>query len=194
MLRSVLAAALLIPLPVCPANLPLMVVQPQSLMQVVCYGKDYISSGTAFRVGPRFGVSVNHVTSSGECYIDGKPIVLAYKSPTRDFSEVLTDDGPYLTVDCGGFVKGRRYLALGYARGEQNIVSLELTATGVTNQHGSVLTGMVPVIPGMSGGAVLDEETGRVVGTVNMENFEEGLSWSVPLSDTPICAKKGPIA
>jgi hypothetical protein len=48
---------------------------------------------------------------------------------------------------------------------------------------------MIPVIPGMSGGPIVDAETGRVVGTVNKENFEAGLSWSVQLKDTPICKK-----
>ena len=190
MIRAlVLAAALLIPSPVAPASLPLVVVQPSSIQQVICFGKGYISAGTAFRVGPQLELSVNHVTSEPNCYIDGKPINLAYKSPDRDFSELVADDGPYLTIDCGGFVKGKRYLAIGYARGLPNLYTVELTGTGQTDSGESVLTGMVPVIPGMSGGPVIDEETGRVVGTTNMENFEEGLSWSVPLSSTPLCSK-----
>jgi hypothetical protein len=41
----------------------------------------------------------------------------------------------------------------------------------------------------MSGGAVLDADTGAVVGTVNAANWEDGTSFSIPLSDTPVCKK-----
>lgn len=187
----VLASALLIPSPVAPATLPLMVIQPQSIVQVICYGKGGVWAGTAFRIGPGgLGASVNHVTSSGgTCLIDGKPMNLAYKSPTYDFSEVLLDDGPYIPIDCGGFVKGKRYLGVGYARGLSTLTTVELTATGETSENESVLEGMWTVVPGMSGGVLIDEETGRAVGTINMDDFQDGLSWSVPLSVTPLCKK-----
>ena len=187
------AASLLIPSPVAPANMtPMVVVSPDAIVQVMCFGKDWISAGTAFRVGPTgLAFSVNHVTTStGQCFVAGKPLNIAYKSPDRDFSEILVEAGPYLQVDCGGFVKGRKYVAFGYARGLSDVVSVELTALGKTNQNESLLYGMIPVIPGMSGGPILDAETGKVVGTVNMEDFEDGLSWSVPLSDTPVCHKR----
>ena len=187
----VLASALLIPSPVAPATLPLMVIQPQSILQVICYGKGEVWAGTAFRIGPGgLGASVNHVTSSGgTCLIDGKPMNLAYKSSTYDFSEVLLDDGPYIPIDCGGYIKGHKYLAAGYARGEPNIYTIELTATGETDHNESTLIGMLTVIPGMSGGVLIDEETGRAVGTINMDDFQDGVSWSVPLSVTPLCSK-----
>ena len=186
------AASLLIPSPVAPATLQtLVVVPPEAIVQVICIGKNYVSAGTAFRVGPSgLALSVNHVTSGdAQCFIQGKRINLAYKSPDRDFSEVLMDEGPYLQIDCGGFVKGRKYIAAGYARGEKNLVTVELTALGVTNDGESLLYGMVPVIPGMSGGPIFDAETGKVVGTVNRENFEEGLSWSEELKQQPICKR-----
>jgi hypothetical protein len=169
----------------------MVVISPEAIVQVICFSPGEISSGTAFRVdGAGLGLSVNHVTSGGgSCYIAGKPLNLAYKSPSADFSEITLDDGPFLSIDCGGFVKGKKYLALGFARGIDKITTVELTALGQTDQNESVLYGMVPVIPGMSGGPVIDEETGRVVGTVNMENFEEGLSWSVELKGQPICKK-----
>jgi hypothetical protein len=99
------------------------------------------------------------------------------------------DAGKYLKIDCGGFVKGRQYVAVGYARGLSSLTAIELEATGETFDGYSVLVGMLTVIPGMSGGAVLDEETGKVVGTVNVYNFEQGWSGSVPLSETPVCKK-----
>lgn len=187
-----LALALLIASPVAPA-LPLVIIQPEAIVQVVCFSPKDVSAGTAFRVGPTgLLLSVNHVTSAGQCFIDGKPINLAYTSPNADFSELLGDDGPYLGIDCGGFVKGRKYLAIGFARGESPATTIELTGTGKYDGGEALLSGMVPVIPGMSGGAILSEDTGRVVGMVNAENFEEGLSWSVELKNTPVC--KGSVA
>lgn len=179
--------------PLAPQLTPTVVIQPQAIVQVICFSPNDISAGTAFRVGPTgLMLSVNHVTSSGQCYIAGKPINIAYKSPNSDFSELLGDDGPYLSIDCGGFVKDRKYLAIGFARAVTPATTVELIATGKSDDGEALLYGMVPVIPGMSGGAILDEETGKVVGVVNAENFEEGLSWSVPLSSTPVC--KGNVA
>jgi hypothetical protein len=187
------ATALLIPSPSATESLPLVVVQPASIVQVICYGKDYTDAGTAFRVGPTgLLLSVNHVTSTPNCYIEGKPINLAYKSPNTDFSELQGDDGPYLGIDCNGFVKGHHYIAIGYARGISPVTTLDLTATGQHDSNGQeLLLSMVPVIPGMSGGPIIDADTGKVVGTVNAENFEEGLSWSEELKNEPVC--RGPI-
>ena len=183
-------ASLLIPTTIAPADVsPMVVISPQAIVQVICFDKGEIYSGTAFRIGSNLMLSVNHVTSSGQCFIAGKPISLAYKSPTSDFSELLSDDGPSLTVDCGGYVKGRKYLALGFARGQAD-VEVELTATGENDKGVAILSGLISVIPGQSGGPVIDAETGKVVGVVNAENYEDGLSWSVPLSSTPICRAK----
>jgi hypothetical protein len=41
----------------------------------------------------------------------------------------------------------------------------------------------------MSGGPVLDAETGKVVGTINVYDEPSGMSGSVPLSETPVCKR-----
>lgn len=190
----VAASSLLMPAQIAPASVtPMTIISPEAIVQVICYGKGETDSGTAFRVGPDGQMlSVNHVTNSGTCYIGGKPIGHVWKSPTADFSMVDGDEGPYLSIDCGGFVKGRTYIAMGYARGIAD-VQLQLVALGVNDSNGqALLESMVPVIPGMSGGPIVSADTGRVVGVVNAENFEAGISWSVALKDTPIC--KGKIA
>jgi hypothetical protein len=192
-MKALLALSILIPTPIAPAtHLPMIVVQPEAIVQVICVASDGdVLAGSAFRVGPTLMASVNHVTSSGRCSIDGKPINLAYKSPTSDYSEVVGDDGPYLSIDCGGFIKGRKYLAIGYARGVTPTTTVEITATGEHAKNGqAILIGMVPVIPGQSGGPIIDEATGKVVGMVNAENFEAGLSWSLELRNTPLCGAK----
>jgi hypothetical protein len=187
-LRSVVAAAsVLIAAPVAtPDPLPLVIISPQAIVQVLCFGKNEITAGTAFRIGRLF-LSVNHVTSSGNCFIDGKPIKITWQSPTTDFSMLAADPGPYIAVDCNGFVRGKKYLAIGYARGLPQTTLVELVGTGEVKHGQALLAGMFTVVPGQSGGPIIDEETGKAVGTVNAENFEEGYSISVELKSTPVC-------
>lgn len=186
MLRSLLAAALLT---ASPSTAPI-VEQPEvgPVPLVVCHeGPSYIS-GSAFRVGYGLFLSVNHVTDNANCAIDGAPISVLYHS--GDFS-MLADHRPgrFLKVDCGGFVEGRQYIAVGHARGADQLTAVPLIATGQIEDGYAILVGIFTVQPGMSGGAIIDAETHRVVGTVNAANWEDGTSFSIPLSATPVCKK-----
>jgi sulfur relay (sulfurtransferase) DsrF/TusC family protein len=51
----------------------------------------------------------------------------------------------------------------------------------------AILEGVWTVIPGQSGGAVLDPDTHKVVGVVNTYDMEGGLSGSVELKRTSVC-------
>lgn len=147
------------------------------------------ATGTAFKIGRNFLVSVKHVTTFGNCSIGGLPIQ-AWQHPGKDFSLIQAQvPGPSLDIDCNGYVKGRRYLAIGYARGRPFQTTVELEGTGETYGGFDVLKGMFTVIPGMSGGPVIDAETGKVVGVINVYNFQLGHSGSIPLRDTSLCAK-----
>jgi hypothetical protein len=144
-------------------------------------------AGTAFRVGPNTLLSVNHVTSLGGCFIGGKPFTV--KLHEGDFS-ILTMDQPaseWLKIDCGGFVANRRYEAIGYARGLDTLTEVDIHATGASADGFAILQGVFNVIPGQSGGPIVDPDTNKVVGTVNTFDAEDGLSGSVPLKDTPVC-------
>ena len=144
--------------------------------------------GSGFRIDDHTIVSVNHVVKSGKCSIDGTPIRILYSAKKQDFATLQGNEGPSLPVDCGGFVKGRKYIAIGYARDADTQTETELVAAGTTGTDGQArLDGMYTVIPGQSGGPVVDALTHRPVGTVNAYNYEAGASWSVALKDTPIC-------
>lgn len=179
-------ALLLAAIPLTSATPPdlIAVVNPQlALVKIECDGW----MGTGFRIDDKTIVSVNHVVKKGNCSINAWPIHITHSAPNLDFAILQGNAGPALPVDCGGFVAGRKYLAIGYARDVEPATTVELTATGLTDKGEAVLTGMFVVIPGQSGGPIIDKITHRVVGTVNSENFENGLSWSVPLSATKVC-------
>ena len=143
--------------------------------------------GTAFKVGPNTLVSVAHVTILGGCVIDEKPIKVLKSE--GDFSILSTEEKSdrWLRIDCSGFVAGRRYVAIGFARGRPTLTLLDMEGTGIIWKGFYRLNGMFNVIPGMSGGPILDAETGAVVGTVNVYNFERGDSGSTELKSTSLC-------
>lgn len=146
-------------------------------------------TGSAFRVARGYYLSVRHVTHIGGCAINGRTIPDIWESPTQDFSIIRMDEAraKSLPIDCGGFVPGRRYVAVGHARGLDIQTRVHLVATGEMNGGFSVLRGVVTVIPGQSGGAVIDEATGKVVGTINVFEPMRGHSGSQALKDTAVC-------
>ncbi len=153
------------------------------VVRVVCF----TGTGTAFRISPTLLLSVAHVTKQKGCGI-GKNLITQI-SEEGDFS-VVSDGAkgqPWLTVDCGGFVKGRQYVAVGYARGLTTITEVELAAEGTSSGGFAVLRGVFTVVPGQSGGPVLDKETRRPVGTVNAYDPFKGYSAATALKDTTIC-------
>lgn len=164
--------------------------QPSPESQVVCPTSPFSAIvGTAFKIARNLAVSVKHVTRNSPCYINGVP-VKAWEHPSKDFSLIEIElPGKPLKVDCGGFIAGRKYLARGFARGLPYETTVELTGTGQSDMGFSILTGVLTVIPGQSGGPIVDAETGAVVGTINIFVFEKGLSGSIPLSETSLCEK-----
>lgn len=143
--------------------------------------------GTAFRVGPRTLISVAHVTSLGGCAINGVPITVI--ETKGDFSVLLTNDvsDKWLRIDCGGFVKGRPYTAIGFARGLPVQTTVDVVATGDDLSGFARLWGVFTVIPGQSGGPIIDAESGKVVGTVNVYDAQRGNSGSMALKNSPVC-------
>lgn len=189
--KALLAAALVaVPFPVAP-SIPLSI-DSDAIPKVVCpvfAGPVLrgISYGSAFRVGGNLLISVRHVTHEGNCMVDGMPIQKLWESDTQDFAIFTATPGPRVPIDCGGYVKGRRYVAVGHARGLDQLTAIELVGTGVKAGQFSLLVGTYTVIPGQSGAAILDAETGAAVGTINAYDMAHGISFSVALRDTPIC-------
>lgn len=146
------------------------------------------SAGTAFRISPHVLISAAHVTSDTGCKINGQPYKLK-KTSNLDYS-ILYDErtGQYLDVDCNGFVKDKVYQALGHPRALDQIIAIPIKSLGISYDHQAVLAGILEAQPGMSGGPVIDPDTMKVVGIVNAANWEDGLTFSLELKNTSVCA------
>lgn len=153
------------------------------LVQRVDCGKGF---GTAFRVDHDTMVSAAHVTALGPCKIRGKSYQLTEQNGALDFSTVHLEGAGHIRIDCGGYIPGRWYYAVGYANAApwQTIVPIYATVLkhDLTGQR--ILRNMV--IPGMSGGPVLSDQ-GAVVGIVNARNADFDVSFSRELKDTSLC-------
>jgi hypothetical protein len=150
--------------------------------QVVCNeGK-----GTAFDIADGRMVSVAHVTKLTNCQIDGKAID-AKSEAGLDFSVIKAAQREGFPINCEGFKPGEWYFAIGHAKGWQWQTMMRLMATYQTESGQTELLGPPQVIPGMSGGPVLNAK-GEVVGTVNRYHNFFPLSYSQPLKGTSLCA------
>lgn len=146
------------------------------------------SRGSAVKVSSYVLLTVAHVTDGEDCRINGRPIHIISKK--GDFAVVSTGEtfDRWLAVDCGGFVAGRKYVAIGFARGLSSQTSIDAEAMGTSIWGFYRLWGVFTVIPGMSGGGFIDEASGRLVGMVNVYDARRGDSGSVALKGTSVCA------
>jgi hypothetical protein len=145
--------------------------------------------GTAFRVGVNHWLSVAHVTGMHNCTVDGNKIAVTEQDGGRDFArfDTMSAVPNGIRLNCHGFIPGHWYWSIGYARGAGFQTAVALYATYAKSPDGKrALIGPYNVIPGMSGGPIVDEE-GEVVGTVNAYIPGTPISLSRELKDTSIC-------
>lgn len=181
---GLLAAALI--LPALPLIAPTIGINDPRVAKVSCI----TGSGTAFRVAKDYWLTVSHVTNAGGCTVDGEPIKDLWRHPSKDFSIFFLSPrkGRALAIDCGGFVRGRQYVAIGHARGLKEQTTITVVATGETREGFGVLRGVFTVVPGQSGGVLIDKETRKAVGAINVYEPRQGWSGGIALRDTPVCA------
>jgi hypothetical protein len=148
------------------------------------------SAGTAFRTSPHRAITVAHVIENGGCFIEGEPFTVLYR--WHDFAILeLPKPGKWMRLDCDGFVPGRTYVARGYARGRKTLTDVQITATKERwlsiSGNLVVFNDIFTVIPGQSGGPIIDPATGKAVGTVNLYDSRGGRSAGMSLKDTVAC-------
>ena len=188
MIGKLLCAALSVVLPAYALNVSARtpvssdVVRYAQVHQVDCNA----GKGTAVNTDKGW-VSANHVTSLSGCEIEGHPID-ATGEKGLDFSTLrVAIRGPQFKVNCDGIKPGTWVFAVGFAGGFSWQTMTRHLATFQTEKDGlQLLLGYPSVIPGMSGGAILNEK-GEIVGIINAYVRGSPLSFSRPLKDTSLC-------
>jgi hypothetical protein len=150
-------------------------------------------SGTVWRISGDRYVTASHVSEVSNCSLGGRPIRVIQSDVALDYAVLSSSrgEGREYEIDCGGFVAGEVYRAIGWARGT-DLLALPVAATGETwagqlgNTTGTYSFHLLRggAIPGMSGGPVLNR-AGKVVGMVNAGSPSTLLSR--PMSETPMC-------
>jgi hypothetical protein len=141
-------------------------------------------AGTAF-IANHHLISVAHVTNNPGCAVNGEAIQPIEEGALDLSSEPSVPKG--LRINCGGFHVGEKYWALGYAYGLHIQRAIPLVGTGEFNELGmAILFGSPTVIPGMSGGPIINEQA-EVVGTVNIFYPGHPYSGSQELRGTSLC-------
>jgi hypothetical protein len=151
-------------------------------------------SGTGFKLSDGRWVTANHVARMTNCQIDGLPIAVIASDEAMDYAIFLVpgDDrrGGY-AVDCAGYVDHRWYHAQGHALGLPVIRSLPImylpALDDIFADRGWKTLIYNRVIPGQSGGPIIDSVSGEVVGIVNAYSPIFLMSFSIELKETPIC-------
>ena len=146
-------------------------------------------AGSAFYIGPNILLSVDHVTSLGECTINGLPIKIIWSSKDLDLSVIYSDAGSkdFFPIDCDGFIADKRYISIGHARALDELSLVPLNGEGKYSGGLAMLDGVFEAQPGMSGGPIIDADTLRVVGTTNTADWEMGITGSSELKGSPLC-------
>lgn len=140
-------------------------------------------SGTGFAADGKF-LSVAHVTGGTNCEVAGQRITAA-NDDKLDFSVAGIVKGGF-TINCEGFKEGEYYFASGYAFGGRPRV-LILMGTGQYDPvNGMAILWGNRVIPGMSGGPILNVKA-EVVGVINAYNLLFPMSFSRELKGTSVC-------
>lgn len=149
-------------------------------------------TGTGFKLSTGQWVSAHHVTSNGDCRVDGKPIQVLYYDEQKDYS-IFAVPGDRrrggLKADCSGFRHGEWYHGQGHARGLPVVTSVPVMFSRVMqSRHPREWALLIynRFIPGQSGGAV-KSNSGQVAGIVNAYAIYFPGSFSIALKDTKIC-------
>lgn len=151
--------------------------------KAVVYVDCGVSVASAVKVGEDKYITAAHVVDHLPCYVNGVKIQDVEAFPESDFA---TFRGPKSEIkaktSCRKFVAGEEYLALGYANGAPWLTPEPWIASKF--QFGDQQAFSGEAIPGMSGGAVIDDN-GKVLGIINQRWPARSLS----LRDTNICRK-----
>lgn len=157
--------------------------------------------GTGVYIAPNMIMTAEHVVDGNKTCTDlGSGITLKpyYTDKATDFALLTGDtkkDPRFQAYSCDGFKAGKTYFSIGYAFGTDFIIN-KLVATSTYTDEDFIVEGdhevhlrelKGTVIPGMSGGAIFDEN-GIVYGINNVTNYGKwDKAWSREIKDTVLC-------
>jgi hypothetical protein len=161
---------------------------PYSSIKLIRCGR---ASGTLFQVAPGVLMTAAHVTRNGPCSVDDVPLEIMLEDNALDYALLRGTVGQPMTLLCKEMKRGRTFYGIGYAGGRYRMDSrLFAQSRTKANVEGTSYSGMMRfgggVIPGMSGGPVIDGE-GRVVAIVNASNAELSTALGRSVKDTILC-------
>jgi S1-C subfamily serine protease len=145
-------------------------------------------------------LTANHVVGAvKECRDEDSDTVgqVIYQNPALDIAVIQFPVAHLpkrrMQYNCKGFEPGKIYYAIGWQNGTELVVNrVEGTkvfdnradhSSGTLFNHVALVRGYI--IPGMSGGPIVDEK-GVMVGT-NQATNHDGRSWARPITDTYLC-------
>lgn len=153
--------------------------------------------GTGVYVANYLVATARHVVSGkSKCTVNGMKATVLPGKGRIDFALVVVAFKPDFRalLDCTGVHEGQQLLATGYAEDAELPVVQRLTGSETrTSEKG--FSGEIivrgSITQGMSGGPVVDINTGALVAIINA-NSEDGVTQTLvtPISDTSLCEKK----
>lgn len=156
-------------------------------------------NGTGFMISDDIMITAQHVIQgSSECHdaYTNEPLTPIYQSYEEDFAVLrvppMEKPKKKLKITCAGFTPGKVYYSIGFVgdlivtrvRATDQIDSAKDYRTGTPFRQVRVLNGLV--IPGMSGGPIIDPH-GRVVGINNATRNKGEQALSREMKDTYFC-------
>ena len=170
----------------------------KAIRKVRCGG----GHGTGFVTGSDTLVTAYHVVAHQKRCVDdetGELLTVVTFDPALDIATLhfaTTRHSQWLRINCNGFTTSGTYYSFGFAGvGDSDLMMTRIrplegyadSQTEPVFHHMRELTGVV--IPGMSGGPIVDD-TGQVVGMNNLTSngYKNGLSRE--LKDTYFCQKR----
>lgn len=152
-------------------------------------------TGSGSVIGRDTVITASHVVGKAtECRIMGIPAAVTENRTDRDYAILTirtTSSAQRFPIDCGGFVRGRTYYAVGYAGGRTFAVTKLIAGLKEAIDYNGTVISVRDLLGrsyrGMSGGPVIDSEGNQVGTLISISLAGPDTTHSLELKDTSVC-------